>query len=85
VRASLSTAQSTGATATFDINKNGTSIMTTTKITIDNGERTSVTALVQSVLTTTSLASDDEMSIDITQIGDLTAKGLKVTFLGTII
>jgi hypothetical protein len=85
IRASLSTAQTSGATATIDVNKNGTSIMTTTKITIDNNEKTSVTAAIQPVLTTTALASDDEITIDIDQLGDLTAKGLKVTLLGTII
>ncbi len=81
VRASLSTAQSSGNIFTVDINESGSTILST-KLTIDNGERTSTTAATAAVISDTSLADDAEMTIDIDQIGDGTAKGLKVTLIG---
>lgn len=84
VRASLTVAQSTdgaGGIFTVDINEAGASIIST-KLTIDNTERTSTTAATPAVLSDTGLADDAEMSIDIDQIGDGTAKGLKVTIIG---
>lgn len=83
VRASLNVAQTSGNIITIDINDSGTSVMSTTKITIDNGEKTSVTAVTPAVITDSSLGDDNEISIDIDQIGDGTAKGLKVTLIGT--
>jgi hypothetical protein len=80
-RASLGTAQTSGSIFTVDINEGGTSILST-KITIDNTEKTSVTAATQPVLSDTALANDAEITIDIDQIGDGTAKGLKVTLIG---
>lgn len=80
VRASLSTAQASGSTFTVDINKNGTTVLST-KLTIDNTEKTSVTAAAAAVISVTSFADDDEVSVDIDQIGDGTAKGLKVSLL----
>lgn len=82
VRASLSTAQTSGNIFTVDINEGGNSILST-KLTIDNTERTSVTAATQPVISDTALADDAEMTIDIDQVGDGTAKGLKVTIIGT--
>lgn len=82
VRASLKTAQSSGSIFMVDINANGSSILST-KITIDNGERTSKTAATPPVLSTTNLADDSEMTVDIDQIGDGTARGLKVLLIGT--
>jgi hypothetical protein len=57
-----------------------------TKITIDNTEKTSTTAATQPVLTygTTKILADTEVTIDVDQIGDGTAKGLKVTFVGEL-
>lgn len=81
VRASLTTAQTGGSILTVDINEAGGSILST-KLTIDNGEKTSTTAAVAAALVDTSLASDAEITIDIDQIGDGTAKGLKVTLIG---
>lgn len=81
VRASLTTAQSSGNIFTVDINEAGTTIIST-KITIDNGETTSTTAVTPPVVSDTSLADDALMTIDIDQIGDGTAKGLKVTIIG---
>jgi hypothetical protein len=82
VRASLSTAQASGSIFTVDINEGGTSILST-KLTIDNTEKTSTTAATAAVISDSSLADDAEITIDIDQIGDGTAKGLKVTLIGT--
>ena len=84
VRASLTTPQTSnggGGIFTVDINKNGTTVLST-KITIDNTEKTSVTAATAAVISVASFADDDEISVDIDQIGDGTAKGLKVKLIG---
>ena len=82
VRASLTTAQTSGSIFTVDINDSGTTILST-KLTIDNTEKTSTTAATSAVISDTSLADDAEITIDIDQIGDGTAKGLKITLIGT--
>jgi len=82
VRASLTTAQTSGSILTVDINDSGASILST-KLTIDNTEKTSTTAATAPVISDTSLADDAEITIDIDQIGDGTAKGLKITLIGT--
>lgn len=81
VFAGLTTAQASGSIFTVNVKKNGTTIFST-KITIDNTEETSLTAVTPAVLSTTSIAKGDKITIDIDQIGDGTAKGLKVYFLG---
>ena len=81
VRASLTTAQASGSIFTVDINDGGTTILST-KLTIDNTEKTSTTAATPAVISDTALADDAEMTIDIDQIGDGTAKGLKVYLIG---
>lgn len=65
-------------TMTIDVNKNGTTIMNTNKITIDTAEKTSRTAAVAPVLTTTALAVGDIVTIDIDGIHTTAAKGLTV-------
>jgi len=82
VRASLTTAQTSGSILTVDINDSGTTILST-KLTIDNTEKTSTIAATAPVISDTSLADDAEITIDIDQIGDGTAKGLKITLIGT--
>ena len=82
VRASLSTAQSSGSIFTVDINEGGATILST-KITIDNTEKTSTTAATPAVISDAALADDAEITVDIDQIGDGTAKGLKVYLIGT--
>ena len=82
VRASLTTAQTAGSIFTVDINEAGVSILST-KLTIDNTEKTSVTAATPAVISDSALADDAEITIDIDQIGNGTAKGLKVTLIGT--
>lgn len=81
VRASLTTAQTSGSILAIDINEEGTSILST-KLTIDNAEKTSTTAATAAVISDTALANDAEITIDIDQIGDGTAKGLKVYLIG---
>jgi hypothetical protein len=82
VRASLSTAQTSGSIFTVDINEAGTTILST-KLTIDNTEKTSVTAATPPVISDPDLADDAEITIDIDQVGDGTAKGVKITLKGT--
>lgn len=81
VRASLTTAQTSGSAFTVDVQKNATTLFST-KITIDNGEKTTATAAAPAVLSTTSVSEDDEITIILDQIGDGTATGLKVYFVG---
>lgn len=81
VRASLSTAQTAGSIFTVDVNEGGTTILST-KITIDNNEKTSVTATTPPVISDASLADDAEMTVDIDQVGTAGAKGLKVWLIG---
>lgn len=83
VRASLTTAQTSGGILTVDINKNGSTIFISNWLTIDNGEKTSVTALDQPIINVSSLADDDEITIDIDQIGSGDATGLKILLKGT--
>lgn len=78
-RASLKTAP-TGTILTVDINEAGVSILGT-KLTIDIGEKTSVTAASAATLTDTSLADDAIMTIDVDGAGTLNA-GLKIILYG---
>jgi hypothetical protein len=82
VRASLTTAQVSGAIFRIDVIQNGVSVLST-KCTIDNTERTSTMATTLPVISVSALADDSEMRVDIIQVGDGTAKGLKVTLIGT--
>jgi NMD protein affecting ribosome stability and mRNA decay len=83
VRASVVTAP-VGSAITVDITKNGVSILSTL-LTIDDGEKSSVTATVRAVLNAAvaDCADDDEISINIDQVGSSTAgAGLKVAIKG---
>jgi hypothetical protein len=81
VGAYCDTAGTTG-TATIDINKNGTTILST-KITIDSAEKTSRTAATPPVISVSSIAVDDIITYDIDGIHSGTAaKGLTVWMLG---
>lgn len=80
VRASLTTADSTGITV--DINEGGTSILST-KITIDASEKTSTTAATPPVISDSALADDAEMTVDVDAVGSSEATGLKVSLIGT--
>ena len=81
VVASLSTAQASGSIFTVDINEAGTSILST-KLTIDNTETNSSTAATAAVISDASIAAYAEIEVDIDQVGDGTAKGLKVYLIG---
>jgi len=83
LRANVNTAP-TGSTLIVDVNLNGSTMMTTNKLSIDASEETSETAATAHALTTSAIADDDEITIDIDQVGStVTGKGLKVTFIGT--
>lgn len=81
VRASLTTAQASGNIFTVDINLGGSSILST-KLTIDNTEKTSVTAATPAVISNTTMTDDGEITVDVDQIGNGTATGLKITLIG---
>lgn len=81
VRASLGSACSTG-TFTVDINEGGSTILST-KLTIDATEKTSTTAAAAAVISDSALADDAEITIDVDDVGDSTATGLKVAIIGT--
>jgi uncharacterized protein YprB with RNaseH-like and TPR domain len=79
IRASLLVVSSSGV-VTVDINKNGSSILST-KLTIDANEKTSLTAAAGYVITDPAMTNDDEITFDIDTAGT-GAKGLIVTLLG---
>lgn len=81
IRASVNTAP-TGSTIIVDVNENGATTLST-KLSIDDSEKTSTTAAVAAVISDSALADDAEITIDIDQVGSTIAgKGLKVTFYG---
>jgi hypothetical protein len=80
VRASLLTAGSSAST--IDININGTTALGT-KITIDASEKTSETAATAPVISTSAVADDAEITVDIDTAGT-DAAGLIVTLIGTL-
>jgi hypothetical protein len=79
IRASVNTVSSSGL-PTVDVKKNGTTVFSTL-LSIDASEKTSQTAATPAVLSTTALADDDEITVDITVAGT-GAKGLKLCFIG---
>lgn len=91
VRATVTTATgapSPEALLTIDINENPmaspevVASILSTKLTIDAGERTSVTATTAAVISDTSLADDTEMTVDI-DVADGASTGLKIYLIGT--
>lgn len=83
IKASLTTASSSGAPQ-YDVNVNGSTILTT-KLTIDASEKTSETAAVPAVLSSTpfAIAADDEITIDVDTAGT-GAAGAKLAFIGSV-
>lgn len=79
VRASLTTASTSGV-VTVDINEGGTTILST-KLTVDQDEKTSQTAVTPPVISDANLADDAEITVDIDGAG-VGAAGLKVTMIG---
>lgn len=80
-RAALATAQPSGAIFTVDINENGVSILST-KLTIDNTEKTSTTAATPAVVSDANLANDAEITVDVDVVGAAGAKGLTIALIG---
>lgn len=80
VRGSLTTACTTG-TFTVDINESGTTILST-KLTFDATEKTTTTAATTAVISDTALADDAEIQIDVDNVGDSLATGLKIYIIG---
>ena len=79
IRASL-TAASTSGLPTFDVNEGGNTILST-KLTIDQDEKTSETAATAAVISDTALADDAEVTIDI-DVAGTGAKGAKIYLIG---
>lgn len=79
LRTSLLTASSSGL-VTVDVNVNGATILST-KLSIDASEKTSRTAATPCVLTSTAIANDDEITVDIDAAGT-GAKGLILLIRG---
>ena len=80
VKASLS---NSGLTQTeIDIKVNGLSILST-NITIDAGDKKSVDALTQPVISNSNISEDDEITVDIVSAGS-GATGAKIYLIGTI-
>ena len=77
ISASLSSTQLTGDDVTADVNVNGTSILST-KITFDNGVVSTIANPIKPVLSKTKVIAGDKITVDIDQVGDGTATGLKV-------
>lgn len=81
IRASLTDASDSGGTVQFDVNQSGISILST-KLTIDALEKTSTTAAVPAVISTSTMVDDAEVTVDIDSAG-FGAAGAKLTFIGT--
>lgn len=82
VVAVLQVAQTSGSPLTLDIKRAGSTIFSTL-LTIDNGEKSNATAAAAYALNAANIVTDDlEVNIDVTQIGDGTARGLTVTLIG---
>lgn len=84
VRATLNVAQPSGTVLTVDVKQNGTSIFSTL-LTLDNAELTSTEASAPAVLVNpdnTVLGDGDLISVDVAQVGDAGARGLKVQLIG---
>ena len=82
VKATVTTAPA-GSALIVDINEGGTSVLST-KLSVDDGEKTSATAATPAVISDSALANDAEITIDIDQVGSGTAgAGLKVNLYVT--
>lgn len=73
----VDTAGTTG-TAVVDVNLNGTTIMTTNKLSFDTGEKTTRTAATAPTLTTTAVTAGDLITVDIDTNHTTRAQGLTI-------
>jgi len=85
LRASLTGAGSTSGTTTVDVHMNGTTIMSSTKCTIDDGDLTSVGASAEPVITTLTLIDNASITVEIDAVtGGADETGLKLQLIGTL-
>lgn len=82
VTAHLTTAQTSGTIFTAELKLAGSTVFST-KPTIDNTETDTSTAATPSVLSTTAIPANSTMTAEVNQIGDGTAKGLKLNLIWT--
>lgn len=68
----------TTGTMVVDIHLGGTTIMTTNKLDIETGEKTTASATTQPDLTTTAITAGDIITIDVDAVHTTPAKGLTV-------
>ena len=84
LRASLTGVGSTSGTTTVDVHMNGTTIMASTKRTINYGDDTSVGA-TEPVITTLTLTDNAEITVEIDAVtGGADETGLKIQLIGTL-
>lgn len=82
IRGSLSTPATGSTLLTVEVNVNGSPILST-PITFDSGEKTTATAATPPVISNSTIPDDAEVTIDITDVGDVTpGRGLKIAFIG---
>jgi hypothetical protein len=82
VRATVTTAPTTDAGFTVDINEGGSTILST-KITIDAGQKTSATAATPPVISDSSLADSGVITVDVDAASTgATEAGLKIWLIG---
>tara|TARA_Y100000310_G_scaffold173923_1_gene174078 strand:- start:86 stop:637 length:552 start_codon:yes stop_codon:yes gene_type:complete len=85
LRASLTGAGSTSGTTTVDVNQNGSTIMSSTKLTVDYGDLTSVGATAEPVITTLALTDNASITVDVDAVtGGANETGLKIQLIGTL-
>ena len=85
LRASLTGVGSTSGTTTVDVHMNGTTIMSSTKLTVDYGDDTSVGASTEPVITTLGLTDNAEITVEIDAVtGGADETGLKIQLIGTL-
>ena len=77
IGAYVETAGVTGVSI-WDVNKNGTTIMTTNKLSIDSAETSTRTAATAPTITTTAIAAGDLITIDADSLSTTKPKGLHV-------
>lgn len=82
VTAHLTTVQTSGSIFTAELKLAGTTVFST-KPTIDNTESDTSTAATPSVLSTTAIPASSILTAEVNQIGDGTAKGLKINLIWT--
>jgi hypothetical protein len=80
IKGSVGSASTSGAIQ-VDVNKNGSSILST-KLTIDETQKTSTTSSVPVVISDSNLTDDSEITVDVDSAGT-NATGLKIWLLGT--